>query len=122
MLQQPRLSRELKTIAAMVIIYCCKHHDVQKGTLCEDCKEFIQYAERRLAKCPFKEQKPTCGKCTIHCYQKAMQAKAKEIMRYSGPRMLWTHPIMAFCHLLDGRKALPELKSCRRAKKTHQIK
>lgn len=122
MLRPPRLSRELKTIAAMVKIYCRKHHTGLKGSICKDCKDFLNYAEQRLAHCPFREQKPTCGKCTIHCYHKAMQAKAKKIMRYSGPRMLWTHPIMALRHLLDGRKALPELQSCRQAKKIHQIK
>ena len=122
MLQPPRLSRELKTITAMVKIYCRKHHVCRKGTVCEDCTEFLKYAEQRLTHCPFEEQKPTCGKCSIHCYKKQMQDKAKQIMRFSGPRMLWKHPIMAFFHVLDGRKKAPDLQSCRRAKKIHPIK
>ena len=115
-----RLDRELKTITAMVKIYCRKHHDNQAthaGELCEDCNKFLEYVGQRLAHCPFAEQKPTCVNCTIHCYKKEMQAKAKQIMRYSGPRMLWHHPIMAFLHLLDGRKKPPETSFYRQKKK-----
>ncbi len=105
-----RINRELKTITAMVGIYCRKHHDYPEthaGALCEDCTQFLEYAGQRLARCPFAEQKLTCGKCPIHCYKKEMQAKAKKIMRYAGPRMIWKHPIMAFYHLFDGMKKLP---------------
>lgn len=102
-----RLDRELKTIAVMVNIYCHDHHKsaaTQANTPCEDCSRFLEYARQRLAHCPFAEQKPTCGNCTIHCYKKEMQDKAKQIMRYSGPRMIWRHPVMALFHLLDSRK------------------
>ncbi len=121
MLHSPRLARELKTITAMVEIYCHNQHNFPKGSVCKACTEFLEYAEQRLSHCPFKEQKPTCGKCTIHCYNKAMQTKAKQLMRYSGPRMLWNHPIMAFFHLLDGKRKVPDLRSCPRAEKNQSI-
>lgn len=107
-----RIHRELKTIAAMVKIYCRQHHDAPEmhaGELCKDCAGFLEYAGQRLVHCPFAKQKPTCGNCAVHCYKKEMQAKAKQIMCYSGPRMLWSHPLMAFCHLLDGRKKAQNL-------------
>lgn len=117
----PHLAREFKTITAMVKIYCRNnHHCTTASSVCEDCSEFIKYARQRLSHCPFEEQKPTCGKCTIHCYKKEMQTKAKQVMRYSGPRMVWNHPLLAFCHLLDGRKKVPDLRSCQQAKKKHQ--
>jgi len=116
----PRLARELKTINAMVTIYCYHHHDFQKN-VCTECADFLDYAKQRLTHCPFEEQKPTCGKCPIHCYKKNMQEKAKEIMRYSGPKMLWNHPIMAFHHLVDGRKKAPDINSCRRSKKNSSL-
>ncbi len=115
-----RQDRELKTISVMVQIYCRKHHNsaaIQANALCEDCSNFLEYARQRLAHCPFAEQKPTCGNCTIHCYKKDMQAKAKQIMRYSGPRMLWSHPIMALYHLLDSRKKSPAPSPCRQKEK-----
>jgi len=112
-----RLTRESATITAMVEIYCCNNHGSPKGTICESCSEFLEYAQKRLSHCPFQEQKPTCGKCTVHCYKEEMQDRARRIMRYSGPRMIWNHPLMAFLHLLDGKKEVPDLQSCRQAEK-----
>jgi len=114
MLLAPRLERELKTITAMVQIYCRDHHLPSQEDICADCSEFLQYAEKRLSRCPFQARKPTCGKCPIHCYQKQMQDRARQIMRYSGPKMLWTHPILAFYHILDGLRKTPDPRSCRR--------
>jgi hypothetical protein len=101
--EHPRISREKKTIEAMVRIYCKNHHE-SKGELCPECSELLEYAKMRLDKCPFQEKKPTCGKCLIHCYQPQMREKAKKVMRHSGPRMLLHHPVLAIHHVIDGRK------------------
>ncbi len=69
----------------------------------------VAYAEKRLALCPFGADKPTCGKCTVHCYKPALRERVRRIMRFSGPRMLWHHPLMAICHLLDSRRPAPPL-------------
>jgi hypothetical protein len=34
----------------------------------------------------------------------------KDIMRFSGPRMLARHPIMAIQHIADGRRRTPSVK------------
>lgn len=97
-----RIGRETKTIRAMVDIYC---HD-QHGThdcLCPECTQLFDYAVSRLARCVFANDKPTCANCPIHCYKPDMRARAREIMRYAGPRMLKKHPILAMRHLIDGR-------------------
>ena len=86
--QHPRIAREKKTIDVMVHIYCRGHHGTKGDELCSECSEFLSYAFMRLDKCPFQEEKSTCGKCLVHCYQPQMREKAKEIMRYSGPRMI----------------------------------
>jgi hypothetical protein len=101
----PRLKRELKTIAAMVQIYCRNHHTTgDDDIVCQDCSEFLHYAEKKLNRCPFQQSKPTCANCTIHCYKNLMRDKARKIMRYSGPKMIRHHPILAISHLLDSRK------------------
>ncbi len=102
----PRLLKEAKTIQTMVTLYCNDHHQTDKGA-CSDCKKLIIYAKTRLTHCPFKEQKPTCGKCTIHCYQPKMREKVIEIMRYAGPKMIWKNPKMAIQHLLDSLRMVP---------------
>ena len=45
-----------------------------------------------------------CGKCLVHCYQPQMREKVKGVMRYSGPRMLLHHPVLAMHHAVDGFK------------------
>jgi hypothetical protein len=102
--QHPRITREKKTIDRMVHLYCKVHHNTKKEELCPECTEFLSYAHMRLDKCPFQEEKSTCGKCLVHCYQPEMREKAKQIMRYSGPRLLLHNPILALHHVVDGRK------------------
>ncbi|SDP02643.1 nitrous oxide-stimulated promoter family protein [Desulforhopalus singaporensis] len=115
----PRLKRELKTIDSMLKIYCRNHHKTGEEPLCRECQDLLEYAEKRLARCPFGRNKPTCGNCTIHCYQPEKRKKVKEVMRYSGPRMITRHPILALMHLADGYKtvAKPPVTSGASAKK-----
>lgn len=84
----------------MTLIYCKGNHQ-SKGTLCEACRNFIDYAKVRLNKCPFGEEKEACSKCPVHCYAKEQREISRLIMRYSGPKMLWRHPILSLYHFLD---------------------
>jgi hypothetical protein len=102
--QHPRIIREKKTIDKMVHIYCHGHHETKGEELCPECTEFLDYAFMRLDKCPFQENKSTCGKCLVHCYQPERREHAKKIMRYAGPRMLLRSPGLALHHAFDGRK------------------
>lgn len=86
----------------MIGIYCHDTHGVKKGALCGECQELLEYARLRLRHCPFQERKTTCGNCQRHCYKPAMREKIRNIMRYSGPRMIWHHPLMAIRHMIDG--------------------
>ncbi len=90
--------RENKTIEVMIRMYCRSHHS-KDDTLCEDCQELLKYAGSRLQECPFGESKPTCAKCPVHCYRPSMRTKITSVMKYSGPRLLSEHPILALRHL-----------------------
>lgn len=103
----PRIERERKTVEAMIRLYCADHHG--KGELCPACTELLAYAGKRLDKCPFGGKKPTCANCPIHCYSADRRERVREVMRWSGPRMIWRHPVLAACHLLDGRRKAPAL-------------
>jgi hypothetical protein len=104
--EKKRLAREKLTISKMIGMYCSAHHETSDDVLCTQCREFQDYAEARLRKCPYGDDKPTCANCPIHCYKPARKAQASEIMRYAGPRMLLRHPLLAIAHQLDGfRKA-----------------
>ena len=106
----PRLARELKTIRAMARIYCRKHHGTGASDgLCVECSALLSYATRRLDRCVFGDDKPTCVNCTVHCYSASMREDVRAVMRYAGPRMLWRHPVLAIAHLRDGRRPAPDL-------------
>ncbi len=109
------MAREEKTIAAMIALYCRDHHgagaseatDAGAG-LCPECAELLAYASVRLDKCHYGAEKPTCANCETHCYKPAMREQVRVVMRYSGPRMLTRHPVLAVAHLVDGHKTPAE--------------
>ena len=98
------LAKEKKTIVIMVKMYCHNHHAVGKDQLCQDCEDLLQYALQRIDKCPFGEGKGPCSQCEIHCYKPSMRELIQKVMRYSGPRMLTKHPVLAISHLLKSWK------------------
>jgi len=101
----PRMTRESNTIAVMFALYCRNRH--ASNGLCSECVELLGYARERLEKCPFQEGKTTCAKCVVHCYRPVMREKIRVVMRYSGPRMIYRHPILAIFHLVDGLRKEP---------------
>ncbi|OAM90363.1 hypothetical protein AW736_00640 [Termitidicoccus mucosus] len=91
----------------MIAMHCRDRHGRQVDD-CADCQELRAYAALRLSRCVFKEGKPTCQKCPVHCYRPDMRAKITAVMRHAGPRMLLEHPYWALRHLLDGWSPTPE--------------
>ena len=104
--EAPRINRERRTVRAMVEMYCRDHHPGHAGQ-CAECNGLSAYAMARLDRCVYKDEKPTCKKCPVHCYRSDMRATMRDVMIYSGPRMLLAHPVLAIRHLLDERKAAP---------------
>jgi len=96
-----RIRREKKTIRYMIMLYCRKLHHTS-DEICSDCRELLDYAIRRLDRCPFQASKTTCAHCRVHCYKPSMRERIKQIMRYSGPRMTYCHPVLALLHFFDG--------------------
>jgi len=101
------LLTEYKTVSAMMAIYCKRHHNSGTG-VCESCRELLIYAETKLDRCPYGQIKPTCNNCPIHCYKPEPKERMRLIMRYSGPRMLLQHPILAIRHLRHQKRKVPE--------------
>ncbi len=106
MTDKPRMKREVKTVEAMIHIYCHGQHET-KNKLCPECQELLDYTRLRLEKCPFQEGKTTCANCPVHCYKPDMRERIRTTMRYSGPRILPRHPILTVYHYIDGRRKEP---------------
>ena len=95
------MRREARTVELMISRYCWEHH----GSLpeqCDSCRQLLAYALQRLRHCPFQEQKPTCGKCPIHCYAPDRREQIRAAMLHSGRRLLFSHPVLVLLHLVDG--------------------
>lgn len=97
------IDEDKRIISDMMVIYCKGRHG-SKGELCHQCKELEAYAIKRLDRCRYGNKKPTCKVCPIHCYAPDMRAKMKEMMRYSGMRMLLFHPIYSIKHFYNELK------------------
>ncbi|OCG27303.1 hypothetical protein A9G11_12880 [Gilliamella sp. wkB108] len=95
----PKITQEKATVRVMIYLYCHKKHHTPHNQLCDECNDLLQYAMQRLTMCRFGEEKTTCERCPKHCYRKDYKLKIKQVMRFSGPRMMIYHPVMAMKHL-----------------------
>lgn len=94
-----KIVKEKRIVSSMVKIYCKRHH--QQNDLCDECKAVLEYAYSKIDRCPFIATKSFCSNCKVHCYQKDKREQIKEVMRYSGPLMLWYHPFIALEHVFS---------------------
>lgn len=101
-------NREKILVSQMIQLYCRKMHK-SKNVLCDECKELDDYAKLRSEKCPFMETKTFCSNCKVHCYKPEMREKIREVMRFSGPRMIFHHPITAIRHVIETKKEKQKL-------------
>lgn len=100
-LNKSRLERERITVEKMIALYCRLNHkfkDIFRG-----CSELREYSSARLRRCPFGDGKPVCAECRVHCYNKDMRQRVRDVMRFSGPKMILYHPVMAIMHIIDNK-------------------
>lgn len=101
-LNNKRIEEEKKTLELMIGMYCRSVH--KEKEICSECKGLLDYSFKRIGMCRWKEEKPNCSDCETHCFKPVMKQKIAEVMRYSGPRMIYRHPVIAFKYLLRKRK------------------
>ena len=99
---QTKREREKRMVSQMIALYCRKKHHT-RGDLCPQCAALDAYAKMRADKCPFMETKTFCSNCRVHCYSPDMRAKIREVMRFSGPRMIFHNPVAAVRHVIETR-------------------
>ena len=86
--------REKAMVSEMIALYCKKRHHTH-GMLCPDCAALRDYACQRSDRCPFMEPE--------------MREKIRAVMRFSGPRMIFHHPILAIRHVIETKKEQKKL-------------
>ena len=88
---------EKQTIEKMVRLFC--RHRLHQDTPSEEYLHLTEYALKRLDHCRFGNNKPACKNCPIHCYAPKERAMVREIMRWTGPRMMLYAPLDAIRHV-----------------------
>lgn len=91
----PRELSDLSVLTLFTAVYCAGHKHPGREPLegargeavCPECRDFLTYACERRRRCPLKP-KPTCKHCPVHCYRPGHRGRVKEIMRYSGKRLI----------------------------------
>ncbi len=79
--------KDQQILEQFVRIYCRGKHKMRDGEFCGHCQDLLAYALKRLERCPH-NPKPACKHCEIHCYKPAYREKIREVMRYSGKRII----------------------------------
>ena len=100
---EKKRQKEQYVVEEMIKLYCCKNHkgyNRQEKKMCPVCQELSDYAKLRSEKCPFMENKTFCANCKVHCYKPQMREQIRAVMRFSGPRMILYHPVLAMWHVI----------------------
>ena len=103
--------KEIEVVGLMIEKYCRGNHGSKKGELCPECRKLLEYAKFRREKCPHGDNKPFCSNCKIHCYKPDMKERIRLVMRYSGPRMITDHPVIAMRHLFETKREKKKLEA-----------
>ncbi len=99
---ESKRQREKEVVSLMISLYCRKKHGTKE--LCPQCAALDAYAKSRSDHCPFMESKTFCSNCKVHCYKPEMREKIRQVMAFSGPRMIFYHPVLAVRHLIESKK------------------
>ena len=111
------LYHDLKTLAMFIQVYCrhkhaeapkaipaLKTHNItliagRKIELCTECGKLLAHAFIKRTHCPM-HPKPACKHCPSHCYHPAYRAQIREVMNYSGRKLLLSGRLDYLFHLL----------------------
>ncbi len=92
--------KDIRLIGKFVEVYCSgKHGTLERQPfklpaglgerrVCSECAAFMEYAVTKRIKCPLEAEKPSCKHCRIHCYGRVQREKVREIMSYSGRKLM----------------------------------
>lgn len=109
--------KDLKTLALFIDLYCRGKHADQPRTaaslrthdvaaiagktivLCPECAKLLAHAFVKRTHCPM-DPKPMCKHCPNHCYHPNYRAQIREVMAYSGRKMVLGGRLDYLFHLL----------------------
>lgn len=101
-MHKANIEKEKDIVEEMISLYCRKNHKI-KDEICEECEALKIYALSRTENCPIMKNtqaKGFCSRCKVRCYEPIAREKIRKVMRFSGHRLLFKHPILVIKHLI----------------------
>ncbi|RMF77064.1 MAG: nitrous oxide-stimulated promoter family protein [Planctomycetota bacterium] len=111
------LRRDLRLLVRFIDVYCTqrhadrtkappqlKTHDIRSlygrdVELCEECTRLLGHALVKRSLCPL-EPKPACKHCPQHCYHPKYREAIREVMAFSGRKLVLSGRLDYLFHLL----------------------
>ncbi len=111
-----KLRRDLRILAKFIAVFCRHQHrraaksELSLKThnlvaihgkpldLCQECGKLLTHAFVKRTHCPL-EPKPDCRKCPTHCYAPNYREQIREVMKYSGRRLVLCGRLHYLFHL-----------------------
>jgi hypothetical protein len=112
-----KLQRDLHVLVKFVEVFCADHHDPKaihsiplrmhnlpemesrQVHLCPQCTKLLQHAMVKRVNCTM-SPKPACKRCPRHCYAPVYRQQMREVMRYSGRKLVLSGRLDYLWHLL----------------------
>jgi hypothetical protein len=112
-----RLDRDLKTLVQFIEVYCQGLHAEEPKAavdgkvlslqelvgreveLCPQCAKLLTHALVKRSHCTM-DPKPQCKHCPRHCYHPTYRQQIREVMKYSGRKLVMRGRVDYLLHLL----------------------
>lgn len=112
-----RLEKDLRVLVCFIRLYCDhRHAEAAKAAfavqgfngrvlgkrpfvLCHPCRKLLGHALVKRSRCPL-DPKPACKHCPVHCYHPTYRQNIREVMRFSGRRLVLSGRLDLLYHLL----------------------
>ncbi|NUP88670.1 MAG: nitrous oxide-stimulated promoter family protein [Candidatus Sumerlaeia bacterium] len=118
----PEECRDLRVLGEFIALFCRGRHrgadrrpfaltDVDPArifgrrlpSLCAGCEALLSHGIVKRLRCPV-TPKPMCKDCACQCYAPDYQARVRQVMRHSGPRMILRGRLHYLFHLRRQRR------------------
>jgi predicted amidophosphoribosyltransferase len=111
------LQTDLRLLVTFVRVYCENQHPAAERkafalrgfdmtrlarkplALCPDCTRLLGHALVKRQRCPM-NPKPMCKHCPSHCYAPVYRQQIRQVMKYSGRRLVMRGRLDYLLHLL----------------------
>ncbi len=111
------IAKDLRILARFIEVYCNSWHKAEPRsevaikevdiislmgrplTLCRECAKLLAHAAYKRSHCPM-HPKPACKHCPQHCYHPLYRQQIREVMKYSGRKLVLSGRLDYLWHLI----------------------